>query len=157
MRLYLVQHAEAKQEKEDHARPLSERGEAQIRKVANFLARQANIRVSSIMHSEKTRSRQTAEILAEYLHPPGGIKEVEDLEPLDEPSIWINRLAQIEEGTMLVGHLPHLSRLSSYLLCQDENRKIIEFQMGGIICLKKDESGLWLLQWMVVPEILIER
>ncbi len=153
MNLYLVQHAEPKRKEEDPQRPLSEKGKADIRKVADFVVKHMGIRVKSIMHSGKLRARQTAEILAEYLNPPEGIKEVEGLEPLADPSIWVNRLIETQEDTMLVGHLPHLMKLSSYLLCQDVNKKIVDFRMGGMVCLSRDES-IWSVQWMVIPEIL---
>ncbi len=154
MNLYLVQHAEAKPEEEDPQRRLSEKGWSDIRKVGAFIAEHANIRVSSIMHSGKTRARQTAEALAEYLNPPGGIKEVEGLKPLDTPSIWVDRLAETKEDFMLVSHLPFLSKLSAHLLCQDENKAMVDFQMGGIVCLGRDESGIWSVRWMVIPQML---
>jgi len=67
MNLYLVQHAEAKRKEEDPERPLSEKGRVDIRKVAVYIAGHINIKVSAIIHSGKTRARQTAEALAEYL------------------------------------------------------------------------------------------
>jgi len=154
MILYLVRHAEAKQEQEDLERPLSEKGWADIKKVAAFVAEQTNIRVDSIMHSGKTRARQTAEVLAGSLNPPEGVREAEGLEPLADPSIWVDRLAEVEEDVMLVGHLPHLSKLSAHLLCQDEHKGIIGFQRGGMVCLGRDESGIWSVRWMTIPQIL---
>lgn len=154
MNLYLVQHGEAKKKEEDPQRSLSEQGWTDIRKVASFIAKQTNIQVRNILHSGKTRARQTAETLAEYLNPPEGIKEAERLEPLADPSAWVDRLAESKEDIMLVGHLPHLSKLAAHLLCQDENKKIVEFQMGGIVCLGKDESDIWSVRWMVIPQIL---
>ncbi|UCD83967.1 MAG: phosphohistidine phosphatase SixA [Deltaproteobacteria bacterium] len=154
MNLYLVQHAEAKRKEEDPDRPLSEKGWADIRKVAAYIADHIDIKVSAITHSRKTRARQTAEALAEYLKPPKGIQEAEGLEPLAEPSVWADRLAGIKEDTMLVGHLPHLVKLSAYLLSHDENKKILNFSMGGIVCLGRDESGDWSVRWMIIPEIL---
>ncbi len=154
MNLYLVQHAEAKPEEEDTQRRLSERGWSDIRKVAAFIAEHTNIRVSSIIHSGKTRARQTAEALAEYLNPPGGIKEVEGLKPLDAPSTWEDRLAETKEDFMLVSHMPFLGKLSAHLLCQDEDEKIVDFQLGGIVCIARDESCIWSVRWMVIPQML---
>ena len=157
MNLYLVQHAEAKREEEDPERPLSEKGWTDIRKVAAYITEHIDINVSAIMHSGKTRARQTAEALAEYLNPPEGIKEAEGLDPLAEPSAWVGRLAETKEDTILVGHLPHLLKLSAHLLSQDETKKILEFQMGGIVCLRKDELGTWSVQWMIIPRILSDQ
>ena len=154
MNLYLVQHAEPKRKEEDPQRPLSEKGLAEIRKVASFICEHSSVQVNSIMHSGKTRACQTAEVLAEHLRPPEGIKEVEGLKPLDDPLTWAERLAETKEDIMLVGHLPHLDKLSAYLLCQDENKRVVDFRMGGVVCLGRDEAGTWSVRWMLIPQIL---
>lgn len=154
MNLYLVQHGEAMSKEEDPSRPLSEIGREDVRKVAVFVAEHIKIQAASILHSGKTRAHQTAQILAENLNPLEGIKMTEGLEPLAEPTIWSERLEKTEEDIMLVGHLPHLSKLSALLLCQDEEKKVVNFQRGGIVCLGRDESGLWSINWMVIPELL---
>ncbi len=154
MNLYLVQHAEPKREEEDPERPLSKGGWSDIRKVAAFSAETTNIPVSTIFHSGKTRARQTADALAEYLNPREGVKEADGLKPLDDPSIWADRLAETKEDIVIVGHLPYLSKLSAHLICQDENEKIVDFQMGGIVCLGRDDAGIWSAQWMVIPQII---
>jgi len=154
MKLYLVQHAEAKREEEDPERSLSEKGWGDIKKVATFVNQQLNVTVSSIMHSGKRRAQQTAEILAEYLLPAHGIKQTEGLEPLADTSVWIDRISEIQEDVMLVGHLPHLSKLAACLLYGDETRQIIDFHQGGIVCLRQQESGQWLVHWMLIPEAI---
>ena len=152
MRLYLVQHAEAKPKEEDPERHLSERGQSDIRKVASFLS-QKGLGVKKIFHSGKPRALQTAEALAEALKPE--VLDVSDgLAPLDEPSLWADRLNESEEDTMLVGHLPYMSRLAGILLGRDAEREVVNFQMGGVVCLVKHESGRWALDWMVIPRIL---
>ena len=84
MRLYLVQHAEAKSEAEDPTRPLTEKGLADIKRVARHLKEHANIKVAEINHSGKTRAEQTAQVLAEAL-APRGVAKGEGLEPLADP------------------------------------------------------------------------
>lgn len=154
MNLYLVQHAEAKSKVEDPERPLSEQGQADIRKVAAYVAAWAPLQVSHIIHSGKTRAQQTAEVLAQALSPSEGVTVSADLPPLAEPTIWAGRLTDIQTDVMLVGHLPHLSKLAALLLCQNENKKIVDFQMGGIVCLGRDEAGDWSVRWMVTPQIV---
>lgn len=153
MRLYLVQHAEARPEGEDPRRPLSDKGRADIRKVAAFLAEHKAVEVSHILHSGKLRAGQTAETLAEHLHP-GTVTATDGLNPLDDPAIWAGHLAETDEDLMLVGHLPHMSRLAALLLVGDADQPVVQFQMGGVVCLGRDEEGRWSLHWMVVPEIL---
>lgn len=155
MFLYLVQHAESKKEEVDPSRPLSEKGLQDINKIALYLSK-LDLRVHKIFHSNKLRAKQTAEILSEMLKPVKGVSETDGLAPLDNPTIWAERLKDIPEDMMLVGHLPHLGRLASLLLCNDLNKNIISFKMAGTACLKRDEINTWSLQWMLIPDIVLE-
>ncbi|MBI3399007.1 MAG: phosphohistidine phosphatase SixA [Deltaproteobacteria bacterium] len=153
MLLYLVQHAEAKKEEEDPQRSLSEKGLADIKNVASY-AQRLNIKASQIVHSGKTRALQTASILAEYLKPEKGISDVDGLGPLDNPHIWSERIAKLKDDTIIVGHLPHLGRLASLILCNDQEKNIISFKMSGIVCLKKFGDSGWSVEWMITSELI---
>ena len=153
MHLYLVQHAEALPKEEDPQRPLSNQGRADIRKVAAFLGIRG-IHVSRILHSGKLRARQTAEALAELLHPSGDISPTDGLAPLDEPTVWAERLTELDENLMLVGHLPHLDKLAALLVTGNADQPVVMFKPGGVVCLERDDEDRWSLRWMVVPEIL---
>lgn len=150
MKLYLVQHAEAKVKKEDPNRPLSENGVKALRKTAKFLETR-EINVTWIYHSGKLRAKQTAERLHNSIHSLKGIKEIDGLAPMDNPNIWKKRLMEEIVDIMLVGHLPHLSRLSGLLLVGDQQKELIDFKMGGVICLKRDKDGSWFIEWMIIP------
>jgi len=152
MKLYFVQHAESKRREEDHTRSLSDRGWEDIRKTANFAREHLRIKVEQIVHSGKLRAKQTAEVLAEYLNPPNGVMTDTSLEPLADPKAWKKRLAETTGDIMLVGHLPHLSRLASYLLAGDETKEVIAFRMGGIVCLERDQQRRWTSRWMITPD-----
>ncbi|MEW6584788.1 MAG: phosphohistidine phosphatase SixA [Nitrospirota bacterium] len=154
MRLYLVQHGEAKREEDDSARPLSAKGLQDITKVASYLSK-LDVRADSILHSTKLRARQTAEVLYEYLKPLKGLLEKDGLAPLDDPEIWKERVRDSAENLFLVGHLPHLNRLSSLLLCGDTERSVIAFQMAGVVCLERDDKGTWSVKWMIAPDIVV--
>jgi phosphohistidine phosphatase len=154
MFLYLVQHAEAKRDDEDHARPISQKGLEDISKVAAYVSL-LNISVSEILHSTKLRAEQTAGVLFQNLKPVRGMKEMDGLSPLDGPEIWAGRLRDYQNDIILVGHLPHLSMLASLLLCGDANRSLVSFKMGGVVCLKRDDAGAWSLEWMLTPEIVV--
>ena len=54
MKLYLVQHGEAKSKAEDPQRPLTERGREDVARVATF-ATKAGSQVRQIRHSGKRR------------------------------------------------------------------------------------------------------
>lgn len=150
MYLYLIQHGEAKGAEEDPARPLSEKGRSDVDKVGSFVS---PIAVDSMYHSGKRRAVETAEILAEHLKPGEGIYEEEGLAPMDDAGLWAGRLKTEDKNIALVGHLPHMARLASLLLTGGSEAGVVEFKMGGMLCLKREEAR-WSIQWMVVPEIL---
>jgi len=153
MFVYLVQHAEAKSEQEDPSRSLSEKGNRDIKKVAAYVS-QYKLPLHMIFHSTKVRAKQTAEVLSEHLKPVQGISEIDGLAPLDDPAIWAQRLRDVPDDIMLVGHLPHLDKLASLLLCGDKDKHVISFKMAGIVCLKRTDTESYALQWMVTPEII---
>ncbi len=154
MKVYLVRHGEAKSKEEDPERHLTEKGIEEIRRVARFLAA-AGIRIPKIVHSGKTRARQTAEILAEELKPQE-IGETDALDPLADPKIWANRLEESSEDIMLVGHLPHLSKLAGLLLL-GKDIEIIKLAAGGVICLERNEKRRWTVLWAIRPDIISHR
>lgn len=153
MRVYLVQHGEAKREEEDPARPLTENGRREVELVARFLGR-AGVRVGRILHSGRLRAAQTAEILGKHIDSERGIGEAEALEPLADPKIWYERLREIGEDVMLVGHLPHLAKLTSLLLVGDADKELIRFRYGCVVCLERSEAGSWSILWAIRPDLL---
>ena len=151
MYAYFIRHGIPKSEIEDPKKSLSDKGVADIHKLGRFVAEHRGINVRTIHHSGKLRAKQTAEVLAEYLKPTEGLHPSSDLNPLDDISIWVDRLSDLNEDTMVVGHLPFLGKLIAYLICHDENREVIRFQAGQMVCLKKDKLGVWSIQWAVNP------
>ncbi len=152
MVLYLVQHGEASPETVDPSRGLTPRGVSDVRKVA-VQAGALNLPFKRILHSRKKRAAQTAEILGEYLMKDPVIQQAEGLLPDDDPLLWVERLRTMSENTVLVGHLPHLARMSSALLCGDPDRTIISFHMAGIVCMTKSTTG-WAIEWIMTPDTI---
>ncbi|MFZ5452246.1 MAG: phosphohistidine phosphatase SixA [Thermodesulfobacteriota bacterium] len=154
MFLYLVQHAEAQSKEVDPARDLSAKGRIDIESISHHLQR-LNIQVKQILHSGKTRAKSTATVLGQHLKPGAGVAEAPGLAPLDDPEIWADRLAQMDEDLLLVGHLPHLGKLAAMLLSGNKERQVINFQMGGALRLRRMEGDQWAVDWMVIPEIIL--
>ena len=148
MKVYLVQHAKPKSKEEDPDRPLSNEGKNDIIKIVKFLPQ---LNIKKVLHSSKLRAQQTAEILAKSLKAE--VINGDALEPLTDPAIWAQRLDKESEDVMLVGHLPHLAKLASQLLTQNQEKPVISFKQGGIVCLEKTDHG-WEVAWMVTPELL---
>ncbi len=152
MQVYLVQHGLAKSKEEDPARPLTAAGRDEVERVATAAAA-AGVRPASILHSGKARAEQTAEIFAEHTKPANGVCAVEGLDPLDEPQRARERVAQADAPLMLVGHLPHLSRLAALLLADTPEREIVAFRNTGVVCLERQERH-FAVRWILTPELV---
>ncbi len=152
MLLYLVQHAPARGKEEDPARGLSDEGIAVAERIAGVAAGY-RVRVSRIVHSGKKRARQTAEIFGAALAPPQGIVAREGLDPHDDVKGFLETIAG-EDEVMVIGHLPFLSRLASYLITDDPDQPVFLFQNGGIVCLTAlPEAARWAIKWALMPNI----
>ena len=152
MKVYLVQHGESKSEIEDPDRPLTEKGKETVASVARYLA-SLGMEVAEILHSGRLRARQTAELFAQHLSPARGVKEEKWLGPLDDPQKARRLIQQVEGPLMIIGHLPHLSRMVSMLILGTPQNEIIRFKMGGAVCLS-ESNNRWLVDWMLVPECI---
>ena len=59
-------------------------------------------------------------------------------------------LDEAREPLMLVGHLPHLSRLASALLVGDAGKEIVHFGNASLACLDRTDVG-WRVEWVLTP------
>jgi phosphohistidine phosphatase len=154
MNIYLVQHGKPVPKETDPKKPLSEQGLEDIKKMAAFLHR-AGVTVKNIFHSGKTRARETAEIMADRLTPGVSPEPMKGLSPLDDAGEVAEKLGQGQTDAMIVGHLPHLARLTSILTTGSETASVAAFQQGGVVCLRLfPEEKNWTIAWMLVPDIL---
>lgn len=156
MELYLVRHGTAKVESEDPRRGLTGKGKHTVERMADFLA-DLRISLHRIDHSEKLRARQTAEIMAARLHPAEGTREVSGLGPNDDVEPICHELERESKNRMLVGHLPFLSLLVSRLLGVSTNKLLVEFETAGVVRLDRMGRGPWVIQWVLMPELLSAR
>ena len=152
MSLFLVQHGKSLPKDIDPDRSLSDEGIKEVELIAN-VAKGYNIRVSLIKHSGKKRAQQTAEILHQNLNPINGIYPSSGLNPLDDVTKIADKI-ESDENIMLVGHLPFMERLTSYLVSKNMDLTVFKFQNSGIVCLDKNpDNDLWYIKWTLMPNI----
>jgi phosphohistidine phosphatase len=150
MKLYLVQHGEAKSEAEDPQRPLTDQGRKEVEQVAQA-ANRLRLHPSKVYHSGKLRAKQTAEILANSLGSP--LEATLGLNPNDDVRDWADRVSRVNEDLLIVGHLPFLEKLASLLITGDESLRPVLFRYGAMVCLERKESGRWGVRWILTPEM----
>ncbi len=152
MAIYLVQHGKAQPKEIDPEQGLSEEGIAEVKRIAQA-AKGYHIHVRQIWHSTKVRARQTASLFQEALTPEEPMQVMEGLAPLDDVKAVANRVAD-EPNLMLVGHLPFMERLISYLITGSVEKRVFKFQNGGIVCLDREAGSKdWFIKWALMPTI----
>jgi len=152
MALFLVQHGKSLPKEQDPDKGLSPEGASDVERIAD-VARGYGVKVSIVKHSGKKRAQQTAEIFAKALQPTGGVHANSGLDPLDDVTEAAGKISSKEE-LMLVGHLPFMEKLTSYLVTGSTEATVFKFQNGGIVCLDQDpESRSWFIKWALMPKI----
>jgi len=137
MKLYLVQHGEAKEKADDPDRRLTEQGRHDVGRVAGFAGR-AGVEVHEIRHSGKRRAEETAALLAKHLVPaPRGGRPASPA-PNDDVRTVAELLKRETRPLRFVGHQPFLERLAGLLVAGDPDRAVVRFQRGGLVCLERD-------------------
>lgn len=148
MALYLVQHGKALSKQEDPNRPITLEGIHEVGRVASEVARK-EMSLTAIIHSGKERAKGTAKIFRDAISESIPLESHENLSPNDDVRSICDELNE-RDNIMIVGHLPYLSRLISYLICGDEEREVVHVRNGGCIALEKTEKG-WRVEWIIVP------
>lgn len=148
MRCYLVRHGDALLAHVDPERSLSQRGREDVAALGQ-LALHRNVQVAEICHSGIHRARETGEILASYLKPSRGVRQIAGLLPEDDPEIGKAELELIDEPVMWVGHLPYMNRLAALLV---GGAASVEFTPAAMLCCSKAGAG-WQIEWHLAPGV----
>ena len=151
MKLFLMQHGEARSEAEDPKRSLTVRGEEETKRISGA-AKRLGIRPSRIYHSGKKRAEQTASIVAKALGLSAQLGQ--GLNPNDDIRSWVERISKETEDLMIVGHLPFLEKLASVLVCGEGGAKAVLFRYSAILCLERKELGSWAVNWLLKSEMV---
>lgn len=149
MKIYLVRHGAAVPSEVDPAKPLSPEGRKNIEKIAHFLG-EKSFPLALILHSEKLRAKQTAEIMDKYIVPGTSfLQEHPTMGPNDPIEPAMERAINEGEDVMLVGHLPFLQKLLGVLVVGHETAELVHFGEGTTVCVASTNSRSWIIEWVV--------
>ena len=150
MEFYLVRHGEAVSQALNGERPLTPGGRRDVERLGQAAAKRG-IQPGQIFHSGLLRAQQTAEILSESLGPVEGVRESVGLRPDDDPVIAKAELELSTVSLMLVGHLPHISRLASFLVAGNAEEELVQFAPATMLGLSYEDYR-WEILWKITPE-----
>jgi phosphohistidine phosphatase len=151
MRLYIVQHGDSLPKDVDPDRPLSDRGRTDIQRLTEWLSSH-NVQIAQILHSGKTRAKETAEILRPLLMSPSQLYERKGLAPNDSPDAFLHQLRDPEKDTLVAGHMPFVARTVSQALTGAPDRQLVEFVPGSVVGIERSDGASWRLFMFARPE-----
>ncbi len=155
MALFLVQHGISASKDMDPERGLSELGTEKTNLIA-MVAKGYKIPVQKIVHSGKKRAEQTAAIYHQALAPETPLKMISGINPMNDVRNFASSI-EPQENWMVVGHMPFMERLVSYLTTGSEDILVYKFQNSGIVCLDVeggvDKPADWFIKWTLNPNI----
>ena len=147
----------------DEDRPLTLEGRTKLKQAAEGIG-EFGLKLNQIFTSPLLRARQTAETVAEVLELQHKVKIIESLAPGRafvegegrHAEIFLELGAYQFDRALLVGHMPDLSDLASFLLSGNRNLNI-EFKKGAICAIEVASlppRGPGLLLWSMTPKQL---
>ncbi len=152
MALYIVQHGLNLPKERDPQKGLSSEGRRIVRQIARVVSGYG-IKPSKIWHSGKQRALQTAELISEIMEPSASLEEVSGLGPLDDVAAFAARV-DLDSNIMIVGHLPFLEKLVTYIVFGTTGPPVFRLQNGGILCLDRyPGSQEATIKWAIMPVI----
>jgi phosphohistidine phosphatase len=110
--------------------------------------------ISRVLHSGKTRARQTAEIFTAIIAGEFPVEEINGIGPMDSVEDFVNQVKRWNEDILVVGHLPFMDKLVSLLVSGSADKGVVSYIPGSIVFLESADDGQFLVQWMVRPELL---
>ncbi|MGD8484185.1 MAG: phosphohistidine phosphatase SixA [Thioalkalispiraceae bacterium] len=146
MKLYLMRHGQAASPEVDPEQGLTGQGKAEIEQLARRLAKQG-VRFEQVIHSDKKRARQTAEIMASILASGISPRVRSGLKPNDDPCLLLPELESWQQDTLLTSHLPFVPNLLQALTGEPQG---MNFAPGSVICLGKHNQQ-WHIEWIASP------
>lgn len=151
MRLYLVQHGEALPNDVDPDRHLSDKGRRDCTALSEWL-NDHGVSTNAILHSGKTRARETAESLLATLTAGGEVRKDEGIGPNDPPKAFLDRLQGVEGDILVASHMPFVARTVSVALTGEPDHRLVEFEPGSVAGLYRTDEGIWRLFLFVRPD-----
>jgi phosphohistidine phosphatase len=165
LELFIIRHAIAEEREvfsltghEDSQRPLTAQGIKKFKKTSEKLKKLIGP-VDLIVSSPLVRAQQTADLLMkQFPHTPNSVSQslLSNAHPNEFIRWCKENLMKSESKVIIVGHEPHLSRLTCWLLFGSQ-KSCIELKKGGCIKLKfnnKVETKHGVLCWLISPKCL---
>ena len=153
MKLYLVRHGITVTANGEQT--LSEMGIQQTQEIGRFL-KQSGVKIDAILHSEKLRAQQTAQLIGQIVEPDLTPIQSPGLKPDDPIAPILQEIATFDRDVMIVSHLPLLEKLLTILTLGIDTLCPIDFCGTCVVCLQ-GTGHIWQIAWVISPQLIHSR
>ncbi len=159
MNLYIVRHGDARaiggSISTDSERPLSTKGEEDIRLMAEVLAR-VEVAPPRLISSPLLRACTTAQMLGARYTPAPASEVWEELSPGVQFKAVMSRLQSPgDRSIVLVGHQPDMTHLIAYLISDAATEIVMPPGAMALLALPRGAgAGAARLQWLLTPDLV---
>jgi phosphohistidine phosphatase len=169
MYLYIIRHAVAeeredfaKKNSDDSLRPLTAKGKKKHQKMILSLEKELE-KLEVIVTSPYLRAKQTAQIVADIIDD-AKIVECAELVPHAPPQSllkWLKTQCAQNKKVAVVGHEPHITAFTSYILTGSAKDNFIEMKKSSIALVEIGNfedlaASKAKLLWLASPKILVD-
>ncbi|HIA47173.1 MAG TPA: hypothetical protein EYN96_04210 [Candidatus Hydrogenedentes bacterium] len=153
MRLILIRHGDAAMAADDDSRKLDDEGRRQAAVLGAWLG-ELGFDPPLIWHSNKIRTRETADIVVEiagWSSKPIETQGLRPSSPVEEAAIQIEAE---DTDLVIVGHMPFMSGLASHLVSGPGTTSYWEFATCGTLILERSGRGQWVVLAFTSPALI---
>jgi phosphohistidine phosphatase len=158
MKIFLLRHAHAEPGEIDSDRPLSPKGNKQMKGLPAKYLQKVLKETLVVEHSPYLRATQTAQLLKKSGQRLA-LKKLSGILPDDYYRRTALMLSKTTKPRFLVGHNPHLTGLVGLLLGLRAGEEGVRFRKAGLMALERltlptdgHPYGRWRLLWYVIPD-----
>jgi len=153
MRLILIRHGDAAMAANDDTRTLNEEGRTQAVVLGTWLGK-LGFDSPALWHSNKVRTRETAGIIIEkagWSTTPVETQGLRPSSPVEEAALQI----EAEDSDLaIVGHMPFMSGLASYLVSGPGASSQWDFATCGTLILERSGGKRWAVLAFASPALI---
>lgn len=169
MYLFIVRHAVA-EEREDFAkknaddslRPLTAKGKKKLQKMILSLEKEFD-KLDMVVTSPYVRAKQSAQIISD-IADNAKVVESAELVPHAPPQAllkWLKTQGAQSKKIAVIGHEPHLSLFTSYLLTGNSKENFIELKKSSVALVEVGSfediaASKAKLLWLASPKVIVD-
>lgn len=169
MHLFIIRHAVAEEREEfakkntdDSLRPLTGKGKKKLQKMILSLEKEFE-KLDLVVTSPYLRAKQSAQVVSDIMDN-AKVVECAELVPHAPPQSlvkWIKTHCGSCKRIAVVGHEPHISSFTSYVLSGDPKESFVEMKKSSVALIEVGNfedmtPSKAKLQWLASPRMMID-